>query len=133
MTTSLSPEFTKAREDFAAWYDAKDEDTQELIDAISDRTYYIIDEEEYDEFISELDAEGITTASEFEDRFETEVENDGELYDWVESMMDDCGYLSDVPDFIKNHIDFKSVWECEMRHDYYIIEFVSKSYVFNRC
>ena len=122
----------KSQSDFEKWYDGKDEDTQELIDAISDRTYYIIDEEEYDEFISELDSEGITTASEFEDRFETEVESESDLYDWVESMMDDCGYLNDVPDFLKNHIDWESVWNCEMRHDYYVIEFVSKSYVFNR-
>ena len=132
MTTSLSPEFIKAREDFAAWYDGKDEDTQELIDTISDRTYYIIDEEEYDEFISELESEGITTASEFEDRFETEVESQSDLYEWMDSLMHDCGYLDGVPDFLKNHIDYESVWECEMRYDYTIIEFVSKSYVFNR-
>jgi len=123
---------SEAQDAYEKWYDGKDEDTQELIDAISDRTNYIIDEEEYDEFISELDSEGITSASEFEDRFEVEVESESDLYEWVESMMDDIGYLSDTPNFIKNHIDWESVWKCEMIHDYYIIEFVSKSYVFNR-
>jgi hypothetical protein len=123
----------KAQSDFEKWYDGKDEDTQELIDAISERTYYITDEEEYDEFISELESEGITTADEFQDRFETEVESESDLYDWVEQLMDDSMYLHDVPDFIKNHIDWESVWNCEMRHDYVTIEFVSKSYVFNNC
>ena len=63
---TLSPEFIKAREDFASWYDSKTEDMQALIDEISDRTYFIIDEDEYDAFISELGDYGITDASSFE-------------------------------------------------------------------
>ena len=128
---TVSPEFIKAREDFATWYDSKDEDTQELIDEIADRTYYIIEENEYDEFISELDSEGITTASEFEDRFEVEVESESDLYDWCESMMDDCGYLREVPSFISNHIDYKAIWDCELRFDYSTIEFNGKTYLFH--
>ncbi len=129
---TVSPEFKKAREDFATWYDNKDEETQELIDEISDRTYYIIDEEEYDDFIEELDDEGMTTADEFMDRFEAEFESESDLIDWVESHLSDCGYLNDVPDFIKNHIDYQSVWECEMRYDYSTIEYKGKIYLFNQ-
>ncbi len=130
---TVSAEFKKAREDFATWYDNKDEATQELIDEIADRTYYIIDEEEYDDFIEELDDEGITSAEDFTDRFEAEFEYKSELIDWVESHLSDCGYLSDVPEFIKNHIDYQSVWECEMRYDYSLIEYNGKTYLFNNC
>ena len=43
---TLSPEFVQARNAFAAWYDAKDVEIQSLIDTISDRTYFIIDEDD---------------------------------------------------------------------------------------
>ena len=120
----------KAQSDFEKWYDGKDEDTQELIDEISDRTYYIIDELEYDEFIELLDDEGITSANDFEDRFECEFEYHRELLEWVEEMIDDGGYLGDVPDFIKNHIDYEAIWNCELRFDYSTIEFNGKTYLF---
>ena len=48
----VSPEFRKAQQDFAEWYDGKSEDEQELIDAISERTSYITDESEYESGIS---------------------------------------------------------------------------------
>jgi len=126
----VSPEFRKSQQDFAEWYDAKSEDEQELIDAISDRTYYIIDEDEYDEFIEELDSEGITTAEEFEDRFEAEFEYGSDLLGWVEELVDSSGYLDSVPDFIRSHIDYQSVWDCELRYDYSIIEFNNRLYLF---
>ena len=78
MTQTLSPQFIKAREDFANWYDNKSEETQELIDEISDRTYYIIDEDEYDGFMGELSSYGITTAEQFQDAFRGEHEGHGE-------------------------------------------------------
>ena len=66
---NLSEEFMKSQLDFAAWYDAKYEETQSLIDEISDRTSYIIDEEDYDSFIEELANQGINDAQSFEDSF----------------------------------------------------------------
>ena len=39
---NLSEEFMKARLDFAAWYDSKYEETQDLIDEIAERTSFII-------------------------------------------------------------------------------------------
>ena len=130
-TPNLSPEFIKAREDFATWYDAKSEDMQALIDEISDRTYYIIDENEYDEFIEELANYGINDASSFEDAFEREVEGSGVrvFAEFSEELIESCGYTIE-PEFIANCIDWELVWYSSLRYDYQAFEFKGNSYFF---
>ena len=137
MTATLSPEFTAAREAFAAWYDSKDADTQELIDAISDRTYFIIEEDEYDAFINMLDADlGITTAEQFEDAFSGEHEGVGDHVTtaFTEQLIDDCysHEIESMPSFLQNAIDYELVWYQSMRYDYYDLEFKGNTYFFNR-
>ena len=130
---TLSPEFVSARDAFAAWYDSKDAATQELIDSISDRTYFIIEEQDYDRFINMLDEDyGITSAMDFEDKFEAELEGygDHQLAEYAEQMLDDCGYLDNLPDMFRNHIDFESVWNCELRYDYSEVQFQENTYLF---
>ena len=131
-TPNLSPEFMKAREDFAAWYDAKSEDEQQLIDEISDRTSFIIDEDEYDEFIDELNGYGITDARTFEDAFQGEWEGTGEriVALFSEDLIDQCGY-SIEPEFIANCIDYELVWYSALRYDYNAIEFKGNTYFIN--
>ena len=54
---------------------------------------------------------------------------------FVEQLMDDLGYLSeesDVPDFITSHIDWQEVWDCELSHDYFIIESEDQTHFFSR-
>ena len=132
MTPNLSPEFIKAREDFASWYDSKTPDMQALIDEISDRTYYIIDENEYDEFISLLGDYGITDASSFEDAFNGEVEGHGErvFAEFSEELIESCGYNIE-PEFIANCIDWERVWYSALRYDYNTIEFEGNTYFFH--
>jgi hypothetical protein len=137
MTATLSPEFTAAREAFAAWYDSKDADTQELIDTISDRTYFIIEEDEYDAFINMLDADlGITTAEQFEDAFSGEHEGVGDHVTtaFTEQLIDDCysHEIESMPSFLQNAIDYELVWYQSMRYDYYDLEFKGNTYFFNR-
>ena len=132
---TLSPEFVSARQAFAAWYDSKDVATQELIDSISDRTYFIIEEQDYDRFITMLDEDyDITSAMDFEDKFEAELEGygDSQIADWCEQMLDDCDYLRSIPDFIRNNIDFTGVWEGYLRFDYSEVQFQENTYLF-RC
>ena len=128
---NLSEEFMKERLDFAAWYDSKSEDTQLLIDEISDRTYYIIEENEYDQFIEELANYGINDASQFEDAFEREVEGHGErvFSEFSEELIESCGYTIE-PDFIANCIDWELVWYSTLRYDYQTIEFKGNTYFF---
>ena len=129
---TLSPEFVSARAAFAAWYDSKDAATQELIDVISDRTYFIIEEQDYDRFIDLLKDEGIESAMDFEDKFEAELEGYGDfqLGQYAEQMLDDCGYLDRLPGMLRNHIDFESVWNCELRFDYSEWQFQENTYLF---
>ena len=133
MTATLSPQFVAARDAFAAWYDALDSDKQELVDSIAERTYYITEEREYEQFFDMLDEEfGITSAMDFEDKFEAEFEGygDNQLAEYASNMIDECGYLDRVPDFLKNHIDWQSVWNCELRFDYTELQFNENTYLF---
>lgn len=129
--STLSPEFIKARTDFAAWYDAKSEDEQQLIDEISDRTYFIIDEDEYDSFIDELNGYDITDASTFEDAFYGEWDGVDKESEFSEDFMDSCGYSLE-PEFIAHCIDWEKVWYSALQYDFYVIEFKGNSYFFNR-
>jgi len=129
---TVSEEFMQARADFADWYDSKSEDMQEFIDEISDRTSFIIDEDEYDKFIEELADYGIETASQFEDAFFGEFEGVNQEEKFAEEFIDEMGYRDNLPGFIVNHLDYKMIWECELMHDFYVIEFRGNSYFFNR-
>ena len=119
------------RDAFADWYDSKSEEYQLLIDEISDRTSYIIDEDEYDAFIEELANYGINDSSQFEDAFEREVEGYSErvFADFAEELIESCGYTIE-PEFIANCIDWERVWYSELRHDYQTIEFKGNTYFF---
>ena len=131
--SKLSPEFIAARDAFAAWYDALDTDKQELVDTISDRTYYIIEEQEYEDFITLLDEEfNIQCAMDFEDKFEAEFESygDSQLAEYAENLVSETQDLSRVPDFILNHIDWEAVWNCELRYDYSEVQFNENTYLF---
>ena len=113
--------------DFTAWYDAKTEEVQELIDSISDMTSNIIEESEYDSFIEELDSYGIENASTFEDAYAGCYEGSGLTSaeaEFCQELCSDCGYIevNDLPSFLANHIDWQAVWDCELRHDYFTIE-----------
>ena len=39
-------------------------------------------------------------------------------------MVDDCGYLDncDLPEFITHAIDYDVMWECSLRHDYFMLD-----------
>ena len=54
---------------------------------------------------------------------------------FVEQLMDDLGYLdedSSIPDFITSHIDWQEVWDCELSHDYFTIEYDEITHFFSR-
>ncbi len=117
---------------FEVWYDSKSEEYQLLIDEISDRTSYIIDEEEYDAFIEELANYGINDASHFEDTFNGEWEGYGERVtaEFAEELVEQCGYNIE-PDFIRGCIDWQLVWYSALRFDYNEVEFKGNTYFFH--
>ena len=116
---------------FEVWYDSKSEEYQLLIDEISDRTSYIIDEDEYDAFIEELANYGINDVSQFEDAFEAEWEGYGErvFSEFSEELMESFG-CNIEPDFVRGCIDWELVWYSALRYDYNTIEFKGNTYFF---
>ena len=130
---TLSPEFISARDAFALWYDALDTDKQELVDSIAERTYYITEEQEYLDFITLLDEEfGIQCAMDFEDKFEAEFESygDSQLAEYAENLVTENYEIAGVPTFVLSHVDWQSVWDCELRYDYSEIQFNENTYLF---
>ena len=133
--TTLSPAFVASSVRFERWYDSKDADTQELIDEISDRTSFIIDEAEYDAFIAMLASDmSITTAEQFEDAFYGEWEGVGDhiTTKFTEDWCEDVYPSDDLPDIYRCAIDFELVWYQSLRYDFYDLEFKGNSYFFNR-
>ena len=120
---------------YEQWYDSKDADTQALIDEIHDTTSYIIDEDEYDAFISLLNADlNITTATQFCEAFAGEWEGIGEhvTTKFAEDFCEDVYPTDSLPDVYKYAIDYQLVWYSMLRHDFYDMEFKGNTYIFNR-
>ena len=119
---------------FETWYDSKDVDTQELIDAIAERTYYIIDEDEYEAFISLLADLDIKDAGQFEDAFAGEYESYGEhiTSKFAEDTCDDLYPSDELPMIYRFAIDYQLVWYSALRYDFYDMEFKGNTYFFNR-
>ena len=131
-TEKLTTEFMKARLDFAAWYDSKPEEIQFLIDEISDRTSFIIDEADYDKFIEQLADYGITTAEQFADAFEAEYEGYGEhIYaKFAEEFCDSACLTEGVPELFINAIDFEMVYYQSLQYDFMDFDFNGNRYFF---
>ena len=133
--STLSPAFVASSVRFERWYDSKDAVTKELIDEISDRTHFIIDEAEYDAFINMLASHmSITTAEQFEDAFYGELEGVGDhiTTKFTEDWCEDVYPTDDMPDLYRCAIDFELVWYQSLRHDFYDLEFKGNTYFFNR-
>jgi len=99
---------------------------------------YVQDIIEYadDELIEELDSYGIETVEQFEDAFAGQYDGYGSTSpeaQFCEELVSDCGYLeNDFPSFISNHIDYQSIWNCELIHDYFTIEHRNTSLFFSK-
>ena len=84
------------------------------------------------EFYQELIDFGIESLEQFEDSYQGQYESGA---DFAENLCDDCGYLGSnqgIPDFILNHIDWKTVWTNELRFDYFSIKVGVQEYEFFR-
>lgn len=42
--------------------------------------------------------------------------------EFAERELEECGYLDDLPDIIAYNIDYQSVWDSTLTHDYYEID-----------
>ena len=132
MTATVS---ASAQARYEQWYDSKDAGTQELIDEIHESTSYIIDEDEYDSFISMLANDmGIFDAQQFCDAFSGEWEGVGDhvTTKFTEDFCDDVYPIDDLPELYRFAIDYELVWYQSLRYDYYDLKFKGNTYFFNR-
>ena len=115
------------------WYeDVLDDQGRALYDAIEDRCpeFSKLDAEQCQEFMDELSEQGINTADDFESAYvwQTDAYNvESKFSEYVATEIN----CVDIPDYIFNHIDWQSMWDYEMRHDFFTIEFDGETYFFS--
>ena len=115
------------------WYeDVLDDQGRELYDMIEDMCpeFTKLDAEQCQEFMDELSEYGITTAEQFESAYFYQTDShkaEAEFSEYVTTELN----CFDIPDYIYNHVDWQSIWDCELRHDFFTIEFDGETYFFN--
>ena len=74
-----------------------------------------------DKFYQDLIDYGIETAEQFEDAYQGSYSSGAEF---CEQLINDVEYhaLESLPGFITNHINWDDMWECELRHDYFMLD-----------
>jgi len=112
-------------------YDDMSTDEKDLYDAITDKLGEKWTHEETIEFMGELDDIGINTASQLEDAYEythdgysSYAEEEFAEYFCIEVMN------AQIPDCVLAAVDWQSVWDHNLRHDFSSIETVNGTFFF---
>ena len=91
------------------------------------------------ELFNLINGEGIENVDQWDDAYTQSMPTSYRVEaQFVEQLVDDLGYLgdgpneNDVPDFLTSHIDWQAVWDCELRHDYFTIEYDGQTHFFSR-
>ena len=87
------------------------------------------------ELFNLINGEGIENVDQWDDAYVQSMPTSIRVEaQFVEEFMDDLGYLEteSVPDFIASHIDWQEVWDCELSHDYFSIEYDGVTHFFSR-
>jgi len=117
-----------------AWYDATNEQYQDLYDELCDRIEHFnkFDIEQVLDFLSELSDLGIDNKDQFSDAFYTfssEASYRAER-EFAEEFCVECGMIDeDSPVFFA--IDWQHVWDGLLRYDFSTIVFDGDTYFFN--
>ena len=121
----------RATESFEAWYDAKDEDTQLLIDEINDRIHTGFDADEYEEFMALLDEYGITSAEQLEDALwyqsDAYTGSECEFAEYIETEIN----CTEIPSHLEGCIDWQIVWDSHYRFDFFSFTYKDTTYFFH--
>ena len=92
------------------------------------------------ELFNLINGEGIENVDQWEDAYVTSMPTSIRVEaQFVEQLVDDLGYLDtlstadgELPNFLTDHIDWQEVWDCELRHDYFTIEYDGQTHFFSR-
>jgi hypothetical protein len=116
----------------ADWYDNMTEQAQTLYDQIEDMCpeFTKFTTEQCDDFMNELDDIGITTAQQFEDAYYMQFDSYNAEREFAEYVAMEVNCVN-IPDDIRKHIDWQSMWDCELCYDFFTIEFDGETYFFH--
>ena len=90
------------------------------------------------ELFNLINGEGIENVDQWEDAYVQSMPTSIRVEaQFVEQMVEDLGYLDGpeitaVPEWLTNHIDWQEVWDRELRHDYFTIEYDGTTHFFSR-
>ena len=89
------------------------------------------------ELFNLINGEGIENVDQWDDAYTCSMPTSYRVEaQFVEQLMDDLGYLEaangELPNFLTSHIDWQEVWDCELRHDYFSIEYDGQTHFFSR-
>ena len=89
------------------------------------------------ELFNLINGEGIENVDQWDDAYTQSMPTSYRVEaQFVEQLMDDLDYLStadgELPNFLTDHIDWQEVWDCELRHDYFTIEYDGVTHFFSR-
>lgn len=112
-----------------AAYDDLDSDTKELYDAVDAKFGEKWDHDEVMEFINQLEDIGIETADQLDDNFEYFTSEWNATREFAEQYITDV-MNAQIPECVYSHVDWDSVWECELRYDFNTIEFDGDTFFF---
>ena len=76
-------------------------------------------------------ASNVGSAEDVADEMERYHGDYDDLEEWAEQMCDDLGYLENVPDFVKYHIDYKSMARDLLMSDFYSVELDGSHHIFS--
>jgi hypothetical protein len=105
------------------------EEQQDLYDAIHEKFGEKWDHEEIVDFMAELDDIGITTAEELEESYEWQTDEYSAEEKFAEYYVTEL-LFEKIPIIVESHVDWESVWECELRYDFDTIEFDRETFFF---
>ena len=119
------------------WYeDVLDDQGRELYDMIESMCpeFTKLDAEQCQEFMDELSEHGINTADEFESAYFYQTDEYNAERDFAQYFAEEIACLDVTNDAGMGSflvIDWQATWDCNLRHDFFTIEFDGETYFFN--
>jgi len=115
------------------WYECLTEQDQELYDMIEDMCpeFTKLDAEQCQEFMDALSEHGITTAEQFESAYYYQTDSWNAESEFAQYYADEIACLNGVATTSFLVIDWQATWDCNLRYDFFTIEFDGETYFFN--
>jgi len=120
----------------ADWYNNLSEQDVALYDQIEEMCpeFEKLDAEQCQEFMDELSDNGITTAEEFENAYYYQTDSWNAESDFAQYYAEEIACLDVTNDAGMGSflvIDWQATWDCNLRYDFFTIEFDGETYFFN--